>query len=324
MRISFKKKSTWILVITILIVMGLMPFAYAKLHLNYSVEDRQIASDLAALSGMSVDDVFEIKGVIKDWEPIKENIFVYQDILLRVGKNHAVKDEAIELIGQYPVGQLQTVYEYLDINGRNLEQARGLVKHAAREESMEAILSGDVDSELYENYQPADKEQIRQWLQEGYLPQDVLSADAISMAKDMKVSEVLALKNPVTSWEEIGKRLGYEFKSEPTSVSLKLPDDKEKGITASDYQCLIKEANARAEVKKAQTEAQISKELGLTDEKIKAYQLKGFSLRDLQNAKRLAKDSATPLDNILDEKAKGASWNEMLAKHLDQKMGEAE
>lgn len=324
MKIHFKKKTTWIAIISMVITIALMHYAYAKLHLNYSAEDRQIARDLAALSGLPEDDVFSIRDVIDDWEAITGNIFIYKDILTRVGDNKKDKKTTFKLIGQYPAQQVLTVYQYLDQNGRHLSDAGDLLEKAGSE-SMEAILSGTVDSKLYEAYKPAGKEQIRQWLAEGYAPQDILNADTISMAKDMKIGAVLAMKNSSNTWEDIGKRLDYEFKSESTGVAVQMPDNGQtRKISSSDYQTLVKEANARAEQKRVKKEADIRKNLKLPASQIEKLHERGFSLRDLENARRLSNETNISMEQLLKERNQGKSWAELLAKYHKTGKGESE
>lgn len=323
MKLYLRKKSTCIIVIGAALTIFLLRFAYAELHLNYSAEDRMIARDLAKLSGLPEDDVFSIRGVIDDWDPITENILVYKDILDRVGDSSKNREMAFELIGQYPAGEVLTVYQYLDQNQRDLNLAWDILKRADGGESLEAILTGTADSKLYDSYRPADKEQIRKWLETGYSPQDILNADTISMSKDMKIGEVLAMKAPSVTWEAIGKRLGYEFETETTSVSLQIPDAcKTRMVYSSDYAALVSEVNASAESKKTRTKDKIIREIEMTQQQLDHYQAEGHSLHDLQNARRLSQESGRSVDNILLEKSQGRSWLELVNKYHKEGKGE--
>ena len=80
-RIARRKKRRIVTIVVVLLALAVLPYAYAALHLGYSEEDRQIARDLAALSGLSEDAVFDIRDTQESWAPVTENIFVYKKIL---------------------------------------------------------------------------------------------------------------------------------------------------------------------------------------------------------------------------------------------------
>lgn len=318
MKIDFKKRSTWIYLFSIILAVAAMSYAYAELRLGYTAQDRQIARDLAALSGLTEDDVFGLYDARGTWEPVIENIFVYKQILADF--NTALsRNKTFELIKAYEPSDILTVDEFLTNYRSDYASVEDyLMKHNAGQ-SFEEIFALDVTSKAYLAYQPMDKDTIRQYLKSGYLPQDIINADSIALAKDLQINEILAMKTKSTKWEAIADSLGYEFKDENTPVTITLPNQTEP-LTATDYETLIKQANSIAEQNKQQAEQKFAVSAGIAAAKMTEYKDKGYSFRDIQNAYRLAQELGIEAEPILERRSTGLDWKTIISEYRQERM----
>lgn len=316
-KIDFKKRSTWFALLGIAASIGLICFLWNVLYLGYSAEDRLIARNLAAISGLSKSDVFHLYDARGSWEPVKENIFVYKKILGHLPNGFWSGRKTYGLIKIYETGDILATTEFVSNYGSDYSQVEELLKQHAQGRSLEDIFACTVSSKAYAAYQPGGREQIRQWLAAGYQPQDIINADAIAMAKDMPIDQVLAMKTSATRWEAIAKSLNYELKSGETMAVVTLPSN-ESATSASDYESIVKEANQKAEQNKTLSEQALAQDLGLSSKQMAEYKDRGFTFRDIQNAYRLARDTGTDIEQIFQERATSEDWKDIIARHSQQ------
>jgi hypothetical protein len=224
-------------------------FAWAK---NISLRpeaDLKTAADLSALSGLPGETVLRLYDAAGKWDSVRENIFVYKRVLKIAGKDKAVFNKVFDLAGQYKATDILTVFEYLGKKGKPLQNAAKLLEQHAVGASMEAVLAGAEHKDTNKVYRPADENQVRHWLGQGYVPQDILNADTIAREKDLRIADVLALKAGSGSWEQAGKKLGYTF-DKPKSAVVAITVDGSSGtatFTGKDYATAVKQGNGKAE-----------------------------------------------------------------------------
>lgn len=300
------------LIAVVIVAAGL--FALAE-NLSLRPEaDIKMAQDLAVLSGMSKETVLELYDAVGSWDTVRDNIFVYKRILDLVKNDAGAYAEAFEVIAGYDAGNVLTVYEFLANNDRGFKQAKRLLGDHAKGTSMEAVLASASDDKEYKFYKPAGEDQVRRWLGEGFLPQDILNADMIGRAKDKSITHVLSMKNDTNTWEQVGKKFGYKFdESIGAAASIKV-----RGATGTlsfkgdDYEEAVKKANAKAEQDRVEMEKKICRESGLSIEQIDEYKNQGLTVWDIQNALRLAQKSGDSIDKILQERKDGKDWKAII------------
>lgn len=312
MRMSNKKKIILVIGLLAVAITAAVWFVWAQ-DLNLRPEaDLQMAADLSALSGLSKDTVLNIYDAVGSWDTVRQNIFVYKRILSLADKESY--DDAFDIFRDYQAPDILAVYEFLSANGDGFGDAEKLMKERAKGTKWEEILAAYLDNKLYKVYQPAGDDQIRQWLNAGYLPQDIINADSIARAKDMQIAKVLELKTDTTTWEQIAQKLKYKFNyPKDKDVSLSVYEaGGTKTISGADYETVVEKANAEAEKTEKEAEDKVRGDFGLTDTQIEIYKSRGFTLHDIENAARLAQKSNTPMDKILQERLDGKSWEEII------------
>ncbi len=188
-----RKKNKMLLtciVMAVLILLGQLVYAEVK---EKDVErDLAMASDLAQISGLTDVTVLKIYEAIYDWDTVSENIFVYRKILSYADIESEEYEKTIEYFGEYDPDDLLTIYEYLDENGKSKDRIEKILKQYDKGEELSNILSYDLGEGDYTIYQPASKDDIRKWLSEGYLPQDIINADAIATENDVELYYILS------------------------------------------------------------------------------------------------------------------------------------
>ncbi len=280
---------------------------------NGKSADNQIAIDLAALSGLSKSAVLRLYDAIGDWDTVRQNIFVYKKILDTLGKNQAAYKEVFLLIAEYKAENILAVHEFLAANCSDFGLAGALLAEHAKGTEMELVLSNTLNMKDFKHYKPADEELIRSWMKDGYTPQDILNADSIARAKDMDIAKVLELKKNFESWEQVGNQLAYKFEKANDKATLNIKKAAgNQAISAEDYESAVKKANAKAEKEKEKIEQEICREHNLTRVQLGKYKEDGFSVWEVQNAARLAEKSGASIDEILQERKTGKSWEEII------------
>jgi len=280
---------------------------------NGKSADNQIAIDLAALSGLSKSAVLRLYDAIGDWDTVRQNIFVYKKILDTLGKNQAAYKEVFLLIAEYKAENILAVHEFLAANGSDFGLAGALLAEHAKGTEMELVLSNTLNMKDFKHYKPADEELIRSWMKDGYTPQDILNADSIARAKDMDIAKVLELKKESETWEQVGNQLAYKFVYADDTATLTIKKAAgNQSISAEDYESAVKKANAEADKEKEKIEQEICREHNLTSIQLGKYKEDGFSVREVQNAARLADKSGASIDEILQERKTGKSWEEII------------
>jgi len=310
------KRKTIIICISLIVaaIAATTLFAMAKNGTFRPGADIKIAGDLSALSGLSKEEVLKLYDAVGNWDTVRQNIFVYKKVLDLAKEEPKAYAEVFDLVQRFKAGEMLTVYEFLDNHDRDFKPAAALLAEHAKGTSLESVFATFMDTKTYKVYAPAGEEQIRRWLDSGYLPQDIINADSIAKAKDMQITDVLVLKNDSTTWEQIGRKLRYKFADSPDKgATLKIRGAAgTRTVSAKDYETLAKKENLKADQEKAELEEQVCREAGLTSVQMEVYKSKGFTFRDIQNAARLAQKSGTSMDKILQERKDGNSWETII------------
>ncbi|MBU7006022.1 hypothetical protein [Phosphitispora fastidiosa] len=278
-----------------------------------SADNNQLASDIAAMSGLSKSAVLRLYDAIEDWDTVRQNIFVYKKILDTLEIKQAAYKEVFGLITKYKAEDVLAVYEFLAANDSDFSLAGELLAEHAKGTEMQFVLSNALNMKDFKHYKPADEELIRSWMKDGYTPQDILNADSIARAKDMNIEKVLELKKNSESWEQVGNQLAYKFENANDKATLNIKKAAgNQTISAEDYESAVKKANAEAEKEKEKIEQEICREHNLTRVQLGKYKEDGFSVWEVKNAARLAEKSGTSMDEILQERKAGKSWEEII------------
>lgn len=310
-----KKKEVWLCLIAMtftFLVIG--TFLGTDLLKVRSKTDLQFSQDLAALSGMSQKTVLKLYDSIGNWDTVRDNIFVYKRIFALSNQDAKGYDQVFHLAKKYPSGEILAAYEFLDTHTKDFEEAPDILSEHAEGKSLENVLASFDGPKLYKVYQPAGEQQVRKWLANGYLPQDIINADSIAKAKDIRITDVLALKTRSNTWEQVGKTLHYQFQTPKiSSVSIAVKGTSgTRTMTGTDYENVVKQSNRIAEETEKRLEDEVEKEFGLTNAQLQSYKEQGYTIHDIQNAARLAKQKGGTLDKVLQARKKARDWETVI------------
>ncbi len=316
MNLTKRQKTIMSVGITVALVLVITWFYQTGHLLPRPAADKQRAADLASLSGLSNDTVLELYDSVGDWDKVRENIFIYKRVLNLAEKDADAYEDVFGILADYQPQDILAVYEFLASKSPDYTVAEELLQEHAKGTDMQAVLAGALQTKAYKVYKAADETQIRQWLAKGYTPQDVIQADTIAQAKDKSIAEVLAAKTKANTWEQVGKKFGHTFDKGETKVAeVKLEGSGGATFTGPDYTTAAEKANAQAAQGKLALEKQICQETGVSEAQMAAYKAQGLNLWDVQNASRLAKQSNTPMDKLLQERKDGKSWETIIKAH---------
>lgn len=317
MKQLWKHKRFKYIAIPILLLLLIIP-AWALLADNYTAEDHAMARDLAALSGLSEDQVLNLYSDKGDWNVITKDILVYKSLLLDHFQGSSLTQEEVNgLIKDYQAVDLLTVCQFIAKENKDIKEITTLMKDYSDGSPMEAVLEQAKETKVYKTYVPAGEEQIKKWLDGGYLPEDVLKADEIAMSKDMLIADVIKLKAADMSWDQVEAKLAYDDKTVvDKNARLTIADGgKNKQYTADNYEQMTTDVNSDANKEKQNKEAKIRGELTLSDADINKYLDMGFNIYEIKNAYELSKKSGASVDTILSERRDGADWESLIEKY---------
>ena len=313
---SNKKALVYVCItLAVLTCIGAIQYARGELFSSLSSEDKIIVSDLAALSGLSEDTVIELYKSTESWPTVRDKIFVYKRILDLVPEEMISSDEIFEIIKKYEPNNILATCEFLAKNGNDFTKLASILAEQANGQQLEKIFAENMAVKEYAVYQPATEDQVEAWLNNGYLPKDILTADLIAMGKDLSLEEVLKSKTDNNTWEEIAAKYGTDLKDDTAKTQVSLTVQRDEGkekLTAKDYKALVDQAKTKADKKKNEQKTKIAKETGATAAQLKAYEGQGFNNYEIDNAYRLAEQSGTDVKDVLDYKKKGATWEETI------------
>lgn len=311
-----KSKYFWIgIALTVSLLGFSIPYAYAKLHLGYSAAERKTAADLASLSGLPADMVFDLYDADGSWESVKQNILIYRTILDTMPANGS-QNQIVDLAEKYEARDILAVVQFAAKYQRNAGVVEDILAKHAEGKNLEDLFAAEITNHEYANYHPADKEEIRQWLAAGLTPEDIIQADTIAIAKDMKLQTVIEMKRDDVSWEEIGKKLHFMTEKAEAQAQITLPAaNGPETLSAPDYESLIQKANQSADQNQQKAIEELSVKLGTKPEKINALIQKGYHRGEIINAYHLAEKAGTTPDKVLSERAAGKTWTVIVKKY---------
>lgn len=309
-----KASGLWV----VLIVLAIATTTWIAWAMDGNVQpnvDISMAKDLSQLSGLPQETVVKLYDSTGKWDAVRDNIFMYKRILSLIKPGTVDYGIAFDAIGKYPVTQVLTVYEFLSRNGHNFGQAQAILDKHSRGTSLEKLLAEAFDNKSYKIYLPADEAQIREWLNQGLSPQDIINADSIAQAKDKKITEIIKKKTKSTTWDQVGETFGYKFEAaENQTITLNVKGAGETTtVSGQDYESVVRNYNAKAATAEADSEKKAIQDLGLTSEQIKKYKDLGFNIHEIQNAVRLAQKSKVSIDKILQDRSDGKSWGTIIS-----------
>jgi hypothetical protein len=191
--------------------------------------------------------------------------------------------------------------------------------------SMETVLSESKETKTYDKYQPVGEEQIKAWLNQGYLPEDILKADEIAMAKDMLISDVLSLKAEGVSWDQVGQKLNYQetVLPEETQKIIVEKQDGKSSYSSESYEQITEQVNSKGDTERKSEEDKIADRIDLPDSEVNNYLAMGFNIYEIQNAVRLFEQSGASVDTILNERKDGTDWKRLIEKYSNSERADA-
>ena len=317
MNLSRKSKTVLFITIIIVILTSTTWLAFAKdQNSNLKTDPNiQAAKGIADFSGLSEDIVLKLSDSVASWETVQRNIFVYKKILGIVSNSSDAYIELFEIARTYQPQDMLTVYQYLEKNFNDFSLAESLLEKHSSGESFEDIFAEGEGNKSYKTYKPANENQIRQWLSQGYVPQDIISADEIARAKDKDLAEVLTLKTENATWQQIAAKLKYKLPYDahaPVTIDI-LGETGKMSFSGEDYETAIRNANKKAEEDIKVSEDRFYQESGISNEQLQTYKDQGLTVWDLKNATKLSGKTGASMDEILQDRKDGKAWKDIIA-----------
>lgn len=299
------------------IILGLTSSLLVGVFINNMLNDKVInddkASDLSAMSGMKSDTLYKLYEAVGDWNTLRDNIFIYKYIMDE-HINIANDNKGVyEIIKKYKPEELLAIYEYSsrkDLKLQDLESMLQLIDSGVALET--TLVEMEVQKE-YKIYIPATKEQIKNWLSLGYDPNDIIEADTIAKGVDILLQDVFALKTQDNTWTDVGTLVDYKLE-EPlaTKVELKVKNGQEVQVLSNeDYESIAEEASNTAR----NSEDKLYSDLKKESLDIDKYIAMGFNVKEVNNAVMLSKESGILVDEILEYKGSGQTWENVIKKY---------
>ncbi|MGE4485120.1 MAG: hypothetical protein AB7C97_08425 [Oscillospiraceae bacterium] len=283
----------------------------------FTSEDTAKADDLATISGLDSKTVLGLYNANGDWDKVIENILVYKEIFAYAEELGASGDDVLRLAAEYEPDAILTVLEYASEKLLSIGKVEAMLSKNKDGSELELVLSVENEADAsYKTYLPADKEQIRAWLKDGWQPSDILSADSIARENDLTLEYVFSLKSEENTWEEVGDALSIEQPERGKTAAT----DKNKAGKAEETDGSLLEETVPSQSEEAKEKTK-EKENGIYEDLTEAgvdadkYLAQGFNINEVQNARRLSEASGTDMETILAEKTNGKTWPEILSEY---------
>lgn len=294
----------------------------ANIAVTLATEEQERAKDLAKMTGLSYDEVTSLYGAKGDWDQVTTHIFLYKQILNTYKALGIDNDTIFTLIADYSPDVILTVFEYASENKISAGTVSTIFSEYGKGADLGTLLSSiEAEEKTYTVYRPAIEEEIRQWLQEGYLPEEILSADATAREKDITLAQALTSK--AKSHVLAAKSTVAAETAEDTSSTIKInKNGKTETFSGDTLEAAVDSANLQAEKKETQQEEKKVEALGTDGINADKYLVQGFNIHEIENAQRLAEASGVSMDQILSEKKSGKDWEDII--HEYSQAGEAQ
>lgn len=269
--------------------------------------------DLAVMSGMDIQTVYKLYDAVGDWDILKENIFIYKYILDEHKQITNESNDVYPMIRNYKPDTLLAVYEYASGKGLSFKEIKSIMEQTDIGAALETVLVEVEVNKAYNVYLPANKDQIREWLSQGYSPDDIISADAIARGADVLLEDVFKLKTRDNTWKDVGNKLGYSLE-EPGATTAEVRVDNSNAvqvITDKDYEGIVKQSGNIAKA----SDGKLHNDLKRRNVDVDKYLAMGFSVKEVNNAVMLSAESGIAIDEILEYKGSGQTWENVIAKY---------
>ena len=314
----FNKKKYFKYFIILVLLLLLSATAWAAFSDNYTTEDHTIASDLAALSGLTEEQILHIYDLKQDWDVITQDIFIYKCLVLDHFKDGSLSSNDVDLlILDYDANDLLTVCQFLKNESKDLTELSSLMQNYSDGADMSTVLSEAKDEKVYKKYKPASEDEIRLWLSQGYLPEEILKADEIAMAKDILIQNVIKMKTNNNDWDQVETLLSYDEQpvvNEDAELIVSLEGQNEQ-FSADPYEEATQAVNTEGIEDRQTEEEEIIDQLPISEAEVEQYLNEGFNIYEIKNACQLSKESGVSVDKILSERKNGAEWESIIEKY---------
>jgi len=312
-------KRKWICFIVILAVAVLIGFKPVSAAIAEKAAQDALVSDLAVLSGLTEAEVWHLDYLIEDLEGLRENIFIYREIISKVKTAVFNEAELEQLIKSNEPLDILTVFQYLEKSGMDLRLASGILSGRKPGSALEELLYQAESLKVYKNYVPADEEQIREWLRAGLLPEDILMADEIARDIDAGIAQIVEMKTAETEWRLISEKLGSTAGDNPAILETAKLSVKTDGqiiiFEAKSFMAAVDSANLGLKPAMDKGKALLKANLPVPVKETDLYLAQGFNLNEINNAARLSLESGIAIDRILAEKKAGSDWESLILKY---------
>jgi hypothetical protein len=283
-------------------------------QLGKQTETETKAGYVAKLADIDPDVVTKVYEAVGDWDKVTRNIFIYKKLLNMTAEDKSDQEELYALLPDYEAGDILVAYEYFSERELPIASIKGVLDEKTHGGDWQIILPKYGENKAHKRYRALTKEELKELLGDRYTPEDILKADNIASAKDLRLTEVLKLKTDEKSWDEIGKALRYKGDKTKSNFKLTVFGDT-YGSDDKDVNALLETSKEKAQSRKDDQDKKVKVDFKLTDTEFENYQSQGFNSFEIENAFRLAKANNVKPEKIFEKKKQGLSWEEILAQY---------
>ncbi|MFZ5643769.1 MAG: hypothetical protein ACOY46_09290 [Bacillota bacterium] len=299
-----KYKTRLILAVAVLIIaLAGTGLVYAK---NYRAEVQK-AKQLTQITRLDTGTILRLYKAAGDWDLLTKNIVVYEGILSLVEGTPAEK-KFYQLIPNYEAKDLYVAFDYFMGNSLPVNRITEVLDKRAKGEDWDIILARCGITPEYKNYRVLQEDEIRGLLAQGLLPEDIVRADSIARARDLTLQNMLKLKTTENTWDDVVASVGAKKESR-RNMKLSVPQIGEVDSPSA----LLSAGSQRAGESRQEAREKVKADLGLTDKQMEVYLSQGLNPWEVKNAYRLSRANGVGVEEILNKKRSGQSWEEILA-----------
>ena len=276
-----------------------------------SIKNNPNVAKLSQLSGLEQEKVVRLYRAVGDWDKLLANIMLYKE-LVSAAEGKKAEKLLFRLLPHYQTADLYTAFDYFTTNSLPLERVEEVLDQRAAGEDWSNILANCSIPPQYENYRVVEEEELRRLLAKGCLPEDIVRADEIARAGDLRLEDVLKLKTGENTWDDIAGSLGVRTGKSRQNPSLTVPAV-DNAVPGRGLEAVAAASKQEYGERKINEETLVKDELGLSDEQMDTYLSRGFNPWEVNNAYKLARANNVGPEEILARKKAGQSWEDILA-----------
>jgi len=305
-----KKKWIIICVITAALAAAITLTAFASLY--RSPEDTARAEDLSALSGLPRSLIFDLYDLQGSWDPLTRDAFLYRRMYTLKNAWGLNDTWLVEASARWDTLSLLAALDFGQREGYDKDRLLELFSLAEESGSLDDLVSAAAlnDTQTYQNYCPATETEVLAWLSNGYTSEQILTADEAARALDVTLPKalregLLAPEKPQLNGKFgiIGSKLDALKSEASPTVIIQNEDGSLSTYTAADWEKLED---------KIQSDIVPEKSISAADG-LDVSRWPTLGQYDFDNAAKLADETGADPAVILDTRASGMDWKDILA-----------